>query len=750
MSHAVAASATGPRGTPQKGDGAQAGSGMAYRPRSTGSVVGSVEMAYGTAEQGGDGTDESLADFVDLPSGSPTHGQRAQTPFVSAPAIGKLQKVMGSVTITRANVIVAQPAVGDLVYEGDLIETGIDGLVAIVFVDGTTFRLYDSAHMVLDEFVFSAERSANSALFRVLKGRFSFLSGLVATTGRLMIDTAVARIQNTRPAAGIGGLAFSVFTIGLIHELNAASADIALLDDGTITCKDLKHGVFEIVTKGDHPHRYIVDDPCVSIHFQIVGSQVRVSEVANTPGQMALFHDAFLSTLDSFLRGQQELQQLQHAGVQSTFTVGSSTPLNELNNLQLFIPENIGTSSISNPNSNSTNTTTTATVFLTLMPVLALPASSNIVIWTSSSSGTWEVPTNWNPGVPAALDTVEINVPSGTTSLPFIVTVDEPASGGGLLIGPGVVLDIIGPDGSLTLSNATINNAGTIEATNGGILTIDPSTIINSGTFEANGGTIDLTNDKVTNSGELLATGGGALVLSGDTVTNTTTTATVEVDAGSNLDLGSTTISGGIVAVDGLLDSTGSSAIDGAAITIAATTGELEATAGTLTIDGGSISNNRELLATGSGTTLILESLTVTNSGTANVEVDAGSALDLESATISGGNVTVDGTLNSTGSSFITDVVLTNTGTIEATSGTLTIDLSTTITSAGTMEAVDATLLLANSVKVPAYSKLLAVGRSTSPAQPSAGTAAHRTPAATASCSSAPATRCWSTPAPVR
>ena len=151
-------------------------------------------MASGSSAQGGDGTDVSLADLVDLLSGSPARGQRVQTPFVNAPAIGKLQTVMGSVTITRANVIVAQPALGDLVYEGDLIETGIDGLIAIVFVDGTTFRLYDSAQMVLDEFVFSAEGSSNTALFRVLKGRYSFLSGLVATAGRLMIDTTAARI----------------------------------------------------------------------------------------------------------------------------------------------------------------------------------------------------------------------------------------------------------------------------------------------------------------------------------------------------------------------------------------------------------------------------------------------------------------------------------------------------------------------------------------------------------------------------
>jgi hypothetical protein len=132
-------------------------------------------MANGSSEQGGDdGTDVSLPDLLDFPSGPLPHGQRLHMPFVSASAIGKLQKVMGAVTVTRADVIVAQPAVGDLVYEGDLIETGIDGRIAIVFVDGTTFHLDASAHMVLDKFVFAAERAANSALFRVLKGRFSF------------------------------------------------------------------------------------------------------------------------------------------------------------------------------------------------------------------------------------------------------------------------------------------------------------------------------------------------------------------------------------------------------------------------------------------------------------------------------------------------------------------------------------------------------------------------------------------------
>ena len=146
-----------------------------------------------------------------------------------------------------------------------------------------------------------------------------------------------------------------------------------------------------------------------------------------------------------------------------------------------------------------------------------------------------------------------------------------------------------------------------------------------------------------------MATDGSTVVLDGVTVSNTGD-GTVEVDATeavvSTLDLESATISGGIVNVYGLLDSTGTSAIDGAAITI---TGTLEATSGTLTIDPSTISNSGELLAT-DGSTVVLDGVTVSNTGDGTVEVDATEAvvstLDLESATISGGIVNVYGLLD--------------------------------------------------------------------------------------------------------
>ena len=426
---------------------------------------------------------------------------------------------MGSVTITRANVIVAQPVVGDLVYQGDLIETGIDGLVSIVFVDGTTFRLYDRAHMVLDEFVFAAERSANSALFRVLKGRFSFFSGLLATTGRLMIDTAVARIQNTRPAAGIGGLAFSVFTIGLIHELNAASADIALLDDGTITCKDLKHGVFEIITKGDHPQRYVVDDPCVSIHFQIVGSQIRVAEVANTPGQMAQFHDAFLSTFDSYTRGQQDtlVQKWQHADVQPQSTpgsTGSSTSPTQLNNGSQVAQQGSGTQVASSGPSSGPSATPTvsapATVATsTTTPTSVVPAStsSTTVNWISPSSGTWQTGQNWSTqAVPPATDTVQIN-------LPLTVIVNAPESVASLVVGAGAIVDIVS-GGALTVTTA-IDNNGLVKINSSGT---DPTLSIKGTVQLLDGGQIEMVGPATQNMIIGVAGSGATLVNVNNTI----------------------------------------------------------------------------------------------------------------------------------------------------------------------------------------------------------------------------------------
>src|SRR5437762_2445811 len=104
---------------------------------------------------------------------------------ISSLPVGKIQKITGSFTIERAGSIVAQPVVGGFVYCGDVVETQADGLVEILFIDGTTFHLFAGARAVVDEFSYRTDKSTNSALLRVVKGMFGYFAGQVAVKGRL-------------------------------------------------------------------------------------------------------------------------------------------------------------------------------------------------------------------------------------------------------------------------------------------------------------------------------------------------------------------------------------------------------------------------------------------------------------------------------------------------------------------------------------------------------------------------------------
>lgn len=133
---------------------------------------------------------------------------------VAAKPIGKVVVATGSVTLERTTAVVVQastsgPAgqakVGDLVYQGDAVATGVDGKVGINFTDGTSFNLSSNARMVLNEFVYDPGSTSNSTLFNLTKGTFTFVAGKVAKTGDMKIDTPVATmgIRGTTPRVEI-------------------------------------------------------------------------------------------------------------------------------------------------------------------------------------------------------------------------------------------------------------------------------------------------------------------------------------------------------------------------------------------------------------------------------------------------------------------------------------------------------------------------------------------------------------------
>jgi hypothetical protein len=123
--------------------------------------------------------------------------------------IGKIESASGSVTLTHTEGVVLQAnvgpkggaKVGDLVYRGDLVETGANSAVGVVFTDGTAFNLSANARIEMDEFVYDPKGTSNSAFISLAKGTFTFIAGRVAQTGDMKVDTPVATmgIRGTAP-----------------------------------------------------------------------------------------------------------------------------------------------------------------------------------------------------------------------------------------------------------------------------------------------------------------------------------------------------------------------------------------------------------------------------------------------------------------------------------------------------------------------------------------------------------------------
>lgn len=152
----------------------------------------------------------------------------------AAKPIGKVVSITGSVSIEHTGAVIVQanvPAqagqtkVGDLVYQGDLVQTDADGKVSINFIDGTSFNLSSNARMALDEYVYDPKGKSNSTLFNLSKGTFTFVAGSIAKTGDMKVDTPVATmgIRGTTPHIEIADDGSVKFTT-LVEEGKSAVA----------------------------------------------------------------------------------------------------------------------------------------------------------------------------------------------------------------------------------------------------------------------------------------------------------------------------------------------------------------------------------------------------------------------------------------------------------------------------------------------------------------------------------------------
>src|SRR5260370_40002072 len=86
------------------------------------------------------------------------------------------------------------PIVGDVVVEGDVVQTSSDSTSGIGFADGSAFSLKENARMALNEFVYDPNSTANSALINLVQGTVSFIASQVAKTGNMRVETPTATL----------------------------------------------------------------------------------------------------------------------------------------------------------------------------------------------------------------------------------------------------------------------------------------------------------------------------------------------------------------------------------------------------------------------------------------------------------------------------------------------------------------------------------------------------------------------------
>src|SRR5882724_3172895 len=153
-------------------------------------------------------------------AGSPAEGQSGQSPdqepgdlqiaqatTVSAhgDSIGSVNEANGDVFIVHKDGTSEQAAAGTPVFAEDIVATGTDGAVEVVFKDGTTFSLGNNGQMRLDNLIYDPAGTNNGLDATIVKGSFAFITGNVGSAQGegVSIDTPAGTIGIRGTSGGV-------------------------------------------------------------------------------------------------------------------------------------------------------------------------------------------------------------------------------------------------------------------------------------------------------------------------------------------------------------------------------------------------------------------------------------------------------------------------------------------------------------------------------------------------------------------
>ncbi len=117
----------------------------------------------------------------------------------TAEDIGQVKTLVGNATAQHTDGSQVDLQIGSPVYKGDVVQVSQDGKLGITFEDGAVFSLSDGGTMALDDMVYNPGGSSNKMLFTLVKGALGLITGEIAGSGGVEVNTpsAVLAIRGT-------------------------------------------------------------------------------------------------------------------------------------------------------------------------------------------------------------------------------------------------------------------------------------------------------------------------------------------------------------------------------------------------------------------------------------------------------------------------------------------------------------------------------------------------------------------------
>ncbi len=218
-------------------------------------------------------------------------------------AIAIVESLQGTVLVIRNGKAITLQR-GDIFLTGDQVSTSEDGKLEIIFADGTQFQLGAQARVSLDEFSYDAANSVGLQIISILRGAFSYASGLVAKN-----DPSNVQLRTPIGEIGIRGTK----VVGEV-DADSATASVTVLE-GRVIYENLAGEQFEL-NQGFET-------------LQISNGGNTIKETTLSPERVAKNYDIFDSIVDI-----SNFVQQPEAGIQNDGTFN--------NNQRPSLPSEIG------------------------------------------------------------------------------------------------------------------------------------------------------------------------------------------------------------------------------------------------------------------------------------------------------------------------------------------------------------------------------------------------------------------------